>query len=186
MTEPCDLTALEARRLIGRKALSPVELLESCLKRIGEVNHAVNAMVAMDEPAARATAKAAEAAVMKGEKLGLLHGLPLGVKDLDDAKGLPTTFGSPLFKDNGAQADSIMVGNLRAAGAVVVGKTNTPEFGAGSQTFNEVFGETLNPYDLTKTCGGSSGGAAVALAQRMLAVADGSDFMGSPRFQCNK
>jgi Asp-tRNA(Asn)/Glu-tRNA(Gln) amidotransferase A subunit family amidase len=88
MSEPCDLTALEARRLIGRRALSPVELLESCLRRIGEVNHAVNAMVAMDEPAARAAARAAEAAVMKGEPLGLLHGLPVGIKDLEETKGL--------------------------------------------------------------------------------------------------
>ncbi len=181
MTEPCDLTALEARRLIGRKALSPVELLESCLKRIGEVNHAVNAMVAMDEPAARATAKAAEAAVMKGEKLGLLHGLPLGVKDLDDAKGLPTTFGSPLFKDNVAQADSIMVGNLRAAGAVVVGKTNTPEFGAGANTRNAVHGVTGNPFDPTKSAAGSSGGSGVALACGMTPVCTGSDTGGSLR-----
>lgn len=181
MTEPCDLTALEARRLIGRKALSPVELLESCLKRIGEVNHAVNAMVAMDEPAARTGAKAAEAAVMKGEALGPLHGLPVGIKDLEETKGLRTTYGSPIFADFVPEADCGMVANLRRAGAVVVGKTNTPEFGAGANTRNAVYGVTGNPFDPTKSAAGSSGGSGVALACGMAPICSGSDTGGSLR-----
>ncbi len=131
-TEPCDLTATQARALIGRRALSPVDLLDSCLRRVGEVNHAVNAMVAIDEPAARAAAKAAEDAVMKGGPLGLLHGLPVGIKDLEETRGLRTTYGSPIFADFVPEADCGMVTNLRCAGAVVTGKTNTPEFGAGA------------------------------------------------------
>jgi Asp-tRNA(Asn)/Glu-tRNA(Gln) amidotransferase A subunit family amidase len=166
MTEPCDLTALEARRLIGRKALSPVELLESCIKRIGEVNHAVNAMVAMDDPAARSNAKAAEAAVMKGEALGPLHGLPVGIKDLEETKGLRTTYGSPIFADFVPEADCGMVANLRRAGAVVIGKTNTPEFGAGANTRNAVYGVTGNPFDPTKSAAGSSGGSGVVPSEK--------------------
>ncbi len=181
MTEPCDLSALAARRLIGRKALSPVELLESCLKRIGEVNHAVNAMVAIDEPAARAGAKAAEAAVMKGEALGALHGLPVGIKDLEETRGLRTTYGSPIFKDFVPEADCMMVGNLRRAGAVVIGKTNTPEFGAGANTRNAVYGVTGNPFDTTKSAAGSSGGSGVALACGMAPICSGSDTGGSLR-----
>jgi Asp-tRNA(Asn)/Glu-tRNA(Gln) amidotransferase A subunit family amidase len=181
MSEPCDLTALEARRLIGRRALSPVELLESCLRRIGEVNHAVNAMVAMDEPAARAAARAAEAAVMKGEPLGLLHGLPVGIKDLEETKGLRTTYGSPIFADFVPDADCGMVANLRRAGAVVIGKTNTPEFGAGANTRNAVYGVTGNPFDPTKSAAGSSGGSGVALACGMAPICSGSDTGGSLR-----
>lgn len=181
MTEPCDLSALEARRLIGRKALSPVELMESCLKRIGEVNHAVNAMVAVDEAAARAGAKAAETAVMKGERLGALHGLPVGIKDLEETKGLRTTYGSPIFKDFVPEADCGMVANLRKAGAVVIGKTNTPEFGAGANTRNAVYGVTGNPFDPTKSAAGSSGGSGVALATGMAPICSGSDTGGSLR-----
>jgi Asp-tRNA(Asn)/Glu-tRNA(Gln) amidotransferase A subunit family amidase len=181
MTEPCDLTALEARRLIGLKALSPVELLESCIKRIGEVNHAVNAMVAMDDPAARSNAKAAEAAVMKGEALGPLHGLPVGIKDLEETKGLRTTYGSPIFADFVPEADCGMVANLRRAGAVVIGKTNTPEFGAGANTRNAVYGVTGNPFDPTKSAAGSSGGSGVALACGMAPICSGSDTGGSLR-----
>jgi Asp-tRNA(Asn)/Glu-tRNA(Gln) amidotransferase A subunit family amidase len=181
MTEPCDLSAVEARRLIGRSALSPVELLDSCLKRIGEVNHAVNAMVAMDEAAARAGAKAAEAAVMKGEALGALHGLPVGIKDLEETKGLRTTYGSPIFKDFVPEADCGMVANLRRAGAIVVGKTNTPEFGAGANTRNAVYGVTGNPFDPTKSAAGSSGGSGVALATGMAPICSGSDTGGSLR-----
>ncbi|WP_137124247.1 amidase [Roseomonas sp. HF4] len=181
MTEPCDLSALEARRLIGRRALSPVELLESCLKRIGQVNHAVNAMVAIDEPAARARAKAAEAAVMQGDPLGVLHGLPVGIKDLEETRGLVTTYGSPIFKDFVPEADCGMVANLRRAGAVVVGKTNTPEFGAGANTRNAVYGVTGNPFDPAKSAAGSSGGSGVALACGMVPICSGSDTGGSLR-----
>ena len=175
MTEPCDLTALEARRLIGRRALSPVELLESCLRRVGEVNHAVNAMVAIDEPAARASAKAAEDAVMKGGPLGPLHGLPVGIKDLEETRGLRTTYGSPIFADFVPEADCGMVANLRRAGAVVLGKTNTPEFGAGANTRNAVYGVTGNPFDTTRSAAGSSGGSGVA------PICSGSDTGGSLR-----
>ncbi len=123
-TEPCDLSAVEARRLIGQKSLSPVELLESCLARIEAINPAVNAMTAMDTDRARATAKAAEQAVMRGALLGPLHGLPVGIKDLEETEGLRTTWGSPIFRDHVPTKDEHMVADLRKAGAIVVGKTN--------------------------------------------------------------
>ncbi|WBV41813.1 amidase [Pseudoroseomonas cervicalis] len=181
MTEPCDLSAVTLRRLIGEKKLSPVELLDSCLKRIGEVDHAVNAMVAMDEGAARKAAQQAEQAVMQGEKLGPLHGLPLGIKDLDETAGLVTTFGSPIFKDHVPAKDSTMVADLRAAGGIILGKTNTPEFGAGANTRNAVYGATGNPFDPTRSAAGSSGGSGVALACSMVPLASGSDTGGSLR-----
>ncbi len=181
MTEPCDLPAVEARRLIGTRRLSPVELLESCLARIGRVNHAVNAMVAMDTDRARAAARAAEAAVMAGGKLGPLHGLPIGIKDLEETEGLRTTWGSPLFAEHVPAKDEAMVRNIRAAGAIVLGKTNTPEFGAGANTRNVVYGATGNPFDPTKSAAGSSGGSAVALATGMVPIASGSDTGGSLR-----
>ena len=117
----------------------------------------------------------------RGETLGPLHGLPVAHKDLLETRGIRTTFGSPLYKDYVPTEDDIVVDRMRRAGAITVGKTNTPEFGAGSQTFNTVFGATKNPYDLSKTCGGSSGGAAVAVAARLLPIADGSDTGGSLR-----
>jgi Asp-tRNA(Asn)/Glu-tRNA(Gln) amidotransferase A subunit family amidase len=181
MTEPCDLSAVEARRLIGTRRLSPVELLDSCLARIEAVNPAVNAMVAMDTERARATAKAAEAAVMQGRPLGPLHGLPVGIKDLEETEGLRTTWGSPLFADHVPTKDEAMVANLRAAGAIVIGKTNTPEFGAGANTRNTVYGATGNPFDTTKSAAGSSGGSAVALACGMAPICSGSDTGGSLR-----
>jgi Asp-tRNA(Asn)/Glu-tRNA(Gln) amidotransferase A subunit family amidase len=181
MTEPCDLSALEARRLIGRKALSPVELLESCLRRIDEVNPAVNAVVARDDEAARAAARAAETAVMGGEHLGALHGLPVGIKDLYDARGLKTTYGSPIFADHVAPEDSGMVARIRAAGGVIIGKTNTPEFGLGANTRNRVCGATGNAFDNTRSAAGSSGGSAVALAAGMAPLCSGSDTGGSLR-----
>lgn len=181
MTEPCDLSAVEARRLIGQRALAPSALLESCIARIETVDPAVNAMVIRDYDGARAAARRADAAVAAGEALGLLHGLPLGVKDLDDAAGLRTTFGSPLFQDNVAARDCAMVADLRAAGAVVLGKTNTPEFGAGANTRNAVHGVTGNPFDPTRSAAGSSGGSAVALATGMVPIATGSDTGGSLR-----
>ena len=181
MTEPCDLTAVEARRLIGQRRLLPSVLLESCIQRIEAVDHAVNAMVARDYAGARAAAAAADWAVARGEALGLLHGLPLGVKDLDDAAGLPTTQGSPIFRDSVAESDSRMVAALRSAGAVVLGKTNTPEFGAGANTRNAVYGATGNPFDPSRSAAGSSGGSAVALAAGMVPIATGSDTGGSLR-----
>ncbi len=181
MTEPCDLSAVEARRLIGLRKLSPVELLESCLGRIAAVNHAVNAVVALDEDRARAAAKEAEAAVMSGQKLGPLHGLPIGIKDLEETKGLRTTWGSPIFKDHIPTRDEAMVTNIRAAGAIVTAKTNTPEFGAGANTRNIVYGATGNAFDPTRSAAGSSGGSAVALACGMFPICSGSDTGGSLR-----
>ena len=181
MTEPCDLTALDARRLIGRKALSPVELLDSCLGRIAAVNPAVNAMVALDGDRARAAAVAAEATVMRGDALGPLHGLPVGIKDLEETAGLRTTYGSPLFSAAVPELDCAMVAGIRAAGGIVIGKTNTPEFGAGANTRNVVYGATGNPFDPARSAAGSSGGSAVALATGMAPLCSGSDMGGSLR-----
>ena len=181
MSEPCDLSAVEARRLIGRRALSPVDLLESCIARIDAVDPAVNAMPARDDAAARAAARVAERAVMAGDRLGLLHGLPLGVKDLTAAGGLPFTRGSPIFRDTVAPDDERLVADLRQAGAVVLGKTNVPEFGAGANTRNGVWGATGNPFDPARSAAGSSGGSAVALACGMVPIATGSDTGGSLR-----
>ena len=179
--EPCDLTAVEARRLIGIKQLAPSELLESCIARIEAVDPAVNAMVARDFDRARATAKAADAAVKRGDALPPLHGLPIGIKDLEPTEGLRTTYGSPLFKDNVPDNDDRLVAAIRVAGAIVIGKTNTPEFGAGANTRNAVYGATGNPFDPTKSCAGSSGGSAVALATGMVPICQGSDTGGSLR-----
>lgn len=179
--EPCELTAVEARRLIGAKQLSASDLLESCISRIEAVDHSVNAMVARDFERARATARAADAATMRGDALQALHGLPIGIKDLEVTEGLLTTFGSPLFRDNIPPADERVVAAVRQAGAIVVGKTNTPEFGAGANTRNAVFGATVNPFDRSKSCAGSSGGSAVALATGMVPLCTGSDTGGSLR-----
>jgi amidase len=181
MTEACDLSAAEARRLIGCKKLSPVELLESCLRRIAATNPALNAIVAMDEVRARREAKAAESAVMRGDDLGLLHGLPLGIKDLQATEGLRTTWGSLIYKDHVPERDEPTVANLRSHGAIILAKTNTPEFGAGANTTNRVYGATGNPFDPEKTCAGSSGGSAVALATGQVPLATGSDYGGSLR-----
>jgi amidase len=181
MSNACDLSAIEARRLIGTKELSPVELLESCIGRIEAVNPTVNAIVTTCYERARQEARAAERAVMQGEPLGALHGLPLGVKDLNLTEGVRTTFGSLIHEDFVPEEDERMVADLRAAGAILVGKTNTPEFGAGANTVNKVFGATVNPFDTARTCGGSSGGSAVALATGMLPLCTGSDTGGSLR-----
>ncbi|MBX3500721.1 MAG: amidase [Alphaproteobacteria bacterium] len=181
MTEPCDLSAVELRRMIGRRKLSPVELLDSCFKRIGEVNPKLNAFVAMCEDRARAEARAAERAVMAGDRIGPLHGLPVGIKDLQETEGLRTVFGSPLMADNIPNKDERTVAAIRHAGAIVVGKTNTPEFGAGANTTNPVYGPTRNPFDPARICGGSSGGSAVALATSMVPICSGSDTGGSLR-----
>src|SRR6201985_889850 len=181
MTEPCDLDAVEARRLIGQKKLAPTELLASCIARIEAVDHAVNAMVARDLDRARVAAKTADAAVLRGDKLPPLHGLPIGIKDLQETEGLRTTHGSTLFRDHVPAADERLVAAVRDAGAIVVGKTNTPEFGAGANTRNAVYGATGNPFDPTKSCAGSSGGSAVALATNMVPICSGSDTGGSLR-----
>jgi Asp-tRNA(Asn)/Glu-tRNA(Gln) amidotransferase A subunit family amidase len=181
MTEPCDLMAVEARRLIGAKQLSPTELLASCIARIERVDHAVNAMVARDFDRARVAARRADDAVLFGDALGPLHGLPIGIKDLEATEGLRTTQGSPMFRDHVPTADEGIVARTRQAGAIVVGKTNTPEFGAGANTRNDVYGATGNPFDPSRSCAGSSGGSAVALATGMAPLCTGSDMGGSLR-----
>ncbi len=177
----CDLDATEQRRRIGTKEISPVELLENTLERIDAVNGTVNALVAMDIEQARATAKTAEKAVLDGDDLGLLHGLPVGIKDLESTAGLRTTYGSLLYENHVPDQDDISVANVREEGAVILGKTNTPEFGAGANTRNSVFGATKNPFDTRLTPAGSSGGSAVALACGMVSLASGSDYGGSLR-----
>jgi amidase len=180
-TEPCDLSALEARLLIGRKVLSPVDLLESCLRRVEAVNPAVNAMVVLDTDRARAAARAAEAAVMRGDHLGPLHGLPLGIKDNTEVAGLRTTYGSPIFRDFVPETDLGAVARVRSAGGVILGKTNVPEFSAGANTRNAVYGATGNPFDPTRSVAGSSGGSAAALATGMAPLCSGTDTGGSLR-----
>lgn len=176
-----DLNYSDATRLsaaLASRELSAHELMQSVLARIEQANGALNAIVSLrDGDALLAEARAADEA----ERCGPLHGIPIAIKDLANAAGLPTSMGSPLFAGQVAQADDVHVARLRAAGAIIIGKTNTPEFGLGSQTFNPVFGPTRNPYAADRTCGGSSGGAAVALAAGMIPVADGSDMMGSLR-----
>jgi hypothetical protein len=166
--QPCDLPAVEARRLIAAKSLSASELLESCIQQIEAIDPAVNAMVARDFDRARGAAKAADAATIRGDKLPPLHGLPIGIKDLLMTEGLASTMGSLLLEKNIPARDDHLVARLRRMGAIVVGKTNTPEFGAGANTRNAVYGATGNPFDPTKSCAGSSGGSAVALATNMV------------------
>src|SRR6185295_11973523 len=177
----CTLSAVEMARLIRAKQLSAREVLTAHLAQIDRVNPKVNAIVSIVAERAMDRASAADEAPARGEAVGVLHGLPIAHKDLQPTRGIRTTFGSRLYKDFVPEDDSLLVERVRAAGAIAIGKTNTPEFGAGSQTFNRVFGSTLNPYDLTRTCGGSSGGGAVAVACGMLPIADGSDMGGSLR-----
>jgi len=168
-------------RLIRAGELSSREVLAAHLVQIERVNPKVNAMVTLVADQASEAAAQADERQARGEPLGPLHGLPVAYKDLTETRGIRTTFGSPLFASYVPAGNDLVVERLQGAGAITLGKTNTPEFGAGSQTFNKVFGATRNPYDLTKTCGGSSGGAAVALACGMTPVADGSDMGGSLR-----
>jgi len=177
----CFLSAVEIAGLIRAKKLSAREVLAAHLAQIERVNPKVNAIVTLVAELAKAAAARADEMQARGESLGPLHGLPVAHKDLLDTRGIRTTFGSPLYKDNVPTEDDIVVERMRRAGAITIGKTNTPEFGSGSQTFNTVFGASRNPYDLTKTCGGSSGGAAVALACGLVPVASGSDTGGSLR-----
>jgi amidase len=179
--ELCFLTATELARRIRAKELSAIEVMEAHLTQIERVNPKVNAIVTILSEETLEQARAADEALAHGEGVGALHGLPIAHKDLIPTRGVRTTFGSLVFKDFVPEEDGLIVERLKKAGAITIGKTNTPEFGAGSQTYNEVFGETLNPYDTSKTCGGSSGGAAVALACGMIPIADGSDMGGSLR-----
>ena len=181
MTEPCKLSAIDARALIGARKLSPVELLDSCIRSIERLNPLLNALPIECFERARLEAKDAENAVMEGRELGPLHGLPLGVKDLNDLAGVRTTQGSPLFEHVVPDRDDNIVAAMRRAGAIAVGKTNVPEHGFGANTDNPLFGPTGNPYNRRLSAGASSGGSAVALAARMLPLAMGSDFAGSLR-----
>ncbi|HEY9181649.1 MAG TPA: amidase family protein, partial [Gammaproteobacteria bacterium] len=174
--------ARELAARIARRDVSVVEVMRAFLAQIERVNPLVNAIVTLrpsDELLAEA--ESADRRLTSGEPAGPLHGLPIAIKDLSLTRGLRTTFGSTLYRNFVPTSDDLYVDRLRRAGAIVIGKTNTPEFGAGSQTFNALFGATRNPYDPTKTCGGSSGGAAVALACGMLPLADGTDLGGSLR-----
>jgi len=182
---PADIVMLDAVALaeaIRSRKVSCVEVMTAYLDHIAALNPTVNAIVALrarSDLLAQAGARDAELA--RGEATGPLHGLPLAVKDLAPVKGMPMTMGSPILKDFMPPADGIMVERLRRAGAIIIGKTNVPEFGLGSHTYNAVYGATRNAYDQTRSAGGSSGGAAVALALRMLPVADGTDYGGSLR-----
>lgn len=176
-----DLTTLSASALangIAAKTIRAEDLMAAVLDRIDAVNPAVNAIVSLrPREDLLAEARTADAAPSKG----WLHGIPVAVKDLAAVKGLRTTWGSPIYADHIPVADDIVVARMRDAGAIFIGKTNTPEWGLGSHSFNEIFGATRNPYDLARSAGGSSGGAAAALAARMVPIADGSDMMGSLR-----
>lgn len=182
-TDLCFLPATELARLIRARELSAFELMAAHLARIDRVNPAVNAIVTLLPERAMAGAKAADERLARegAEAVGPLHGLPVAHKDLVPTAGIRTTYGSPIYADHVPDHDALVVERLRGAGAITIGKTNTPEFGAGSQTFNPVFGATRNPYDPSKTSGGSSGGAAAALACGLVPIADGSDLGGSLR-----
>ena len=177
----CATPAVELARLIRARELSAAELLAAVLAGITEANPAVNAIVTLAAEQAAVTARALDAQAARGSFAGPLHGLPIAVKDLAETAGIRTTFGSPLFASYVPDFDAPHVARLKQAGAVVIGKTNTPEFGAGSQTFNRVFGPTRNPYDTRLTPGGSSGGAAAAVAAGLIPFADGSDLAASVR-----
>jgi amidase len=184
-SEICFKTAVELARLIGERKLAPSEVMEAHLEQIENINPRVNAIVTLTAEEAMKRAREADEALARGDAKGPLHGIPVAHKDLLLTKGVRTTFGSPILKNFVPDRDALIVERLKNAGAISVGKTNVPEFGAGSQTFNGVFGPTLNPYDMGKTCGGSSGGSAVALACGMVPIADGSDFGGSLRNPAN-
>ena len=174
-------SATELAAAIRRRELTCVEVMEAHLARIAAVNPLLNAIVTLDAELGLREAAAADAALGRDDPPGPLHGLPMAIKDLEDTAGMRTTYGSPIYRDHVPTADTLMVARLRRAGAIVIGKTNTPEFGAGSQTFNPVFGATRNPYDPARTPGGSSGGAAAAVASGMVPLADGSDLGASIR-----
>ena len=182
--ELCFLSATQLAQRIASGDLSALEVTDAHLTQIDRCNPQVNAIVTLVADQARAAAKTADEKQARGETLGLLHGLPMVHKDLAETKGIRTTFGSPIFKDFVPDRTALIVERMQQAGGITLGKSNTPEFGAGSQTYNEVFGETLNPYGLPErrlTCGGSSGGAAVALTCGMVPIADGTDLGGSLR-----
>jgi amidase len=184
-TTPSDIVMMDGvslARSIKSKQVSCVEVMNAYLDHIERLNPRVNAIVSLqDREGLLKQAKERDEQLARGDYMGWMHGFPQAIKDLAATKGILTTRGSPLFKDDVPQADALFVDRMKRAGSIIIGKTNTPEFGLGSQTYNNVFGTTFNAYDQSKTAGGSSGGAAVALALRMLPVADGSDHAGSLR-----
>src|SRR3989440_8933940 len=174
--ELCFTSAVDLVASIGKKKVSPTEVVRAVLERIEKVNPVLNAYCTVAAEQALAAARKATAAVGKrGARLGLLHGVPVSIKDLTPTKGIRTTWGSKIYEHHVPDADALVVERLKAAGAIVIGKTNTPEFGAGGNTFNAVFGPTRNPWNPALTCGGSTGGGAVALATRLGPLAQGSD-----------
>ena len=179
--ELCDLTAMDLAARIRRRQVSAREVMAAHLARIARVNPKINAVVTLVADRAMADATKADERQAHGGALGPLHGLPVAHKDLVDTAGIRTTYGSPLYRDHVPTADALIVKRIRDAGAITLGKTNTPEFGAGSNTLYRVFGATVNPYNLAKTVGGSSGGAVAALRCGMVPIATGSDTGGSLR-----
>lgn len=183
--ELCHKTAIKLRRLLDAREISCEELLDAHLEQIDAYNDRINAIVTLVPEHARDIARKLDDRLGRGEDIGILGGLPIAHKDLTATAGIRTTLGSRIFAEHVPAQNALVIDRLLAAGAVTVGKTNTPELGAGSQTFNEVFGATRNPWQLDCTCGGSSGGAASALAARLIPVADGTDLGGSLRNPAN-
>ncbi len=181
MTDLCFLTARELRAALGRREVSAREVLQAHLDQIDRLNPAINAVVTLDTERAERSAAAADELAASGADLPVLHGLPVAHKDLHETAGLRTTYGSPVRAGYVPEHDALVIERMRRAGVITIGKTNVPEFGAGSHTFNPLFGATRNPYDLSKSAGGSSGGTAAALACGMHPIGDGSDMGGSLR-----
>lgn len=184
--ELADKGAVELKALIDTREVSPTEVLEACIARIEQYNPKINAFCATSFERARQEARQTEQAIQRGDERGLLSGLPIGIKDLEETEGLLTTYGSPLFRSNVPSQDNELVRRLRKAGAIVVGKTNVPEMGAGANTRNPVWGATGNPFNPRLNAGGSSGGAAAALAANMVPLCSGSDTGGSLRIPAAK
>lgn len=180
MTALADRSAAELQRLVARREVSAVEVTEACLERVRRLNDAINAVVTLN-PRAADEARAIDRQLARGEEPGPLAGLPVGIKDVTPVGGLRTTFGSPIYADHVPADDAHVVRRLRDAGAVILGKTNCPEFAAGGNTFNEVFGRTRNPWETTRSAGGSTGGGAAGLVTGMIALAEGTDLGGSLR-----
>lgn len=178
MTRPD--SAVEIAQRVAAREVSPVEVIEAALARVAEVNPALNAVVTLN-PRALDDARELERRIARGEAVGRLAGVPVGIKDVTQVAGLRTTFGSPLYADHVPDEDALVVQRLRAAGAIILGKTNTPEFAAGGNTWNDVFGRTRNPWNPSRSAGGSTGGGAVGLATGMIALAEGTDLGGSLR-----
>ena len=180
MSELVDRTASELRRLVASREISAVELVEASLARVDTLNGTINAVVTLN-PRALDDAREVDRQIARGDAPGALCGLPVGIKDVTPVASLRTTYGSPIYADYVPKDDALVVARLRNAGAIILGKTNCPEFAAGGNTFNEVFGRTRNPWDTTKSAGGSTGGGAAALATGMIALAEGTDLGGSLR-----